>query len=158
MFRPMRRFKQQMTAEECTAVLSSGRRGVLAVLGDDGYPYGVPLNYWYSPENGKLYFHGAREGHKLDAVRNYDKVSFTVFDEGFYKEGDWAAWVHSVIVFGTVRIVEDEEEITEIARQIGLKYYPDAQEVVEILERTKGRIGAMEMSIEHMSGKLVHEK
>ena len=158
MFRPLRRIKQQMTEEECIEILKNGRRGVLSVLGDDGYPYGIPQNYWYDVQNHKLYFHGAREGHKLDAVKQYDKVSFTVYDEGFYKEGDWAAWVHSVIVFGRIQIIEDEERITEIARRIGLKYYPAAEDVEDILKRTKGRIGAMELTIEHMSGKLVHEK
>ena len=158
MFRPMRRFKQQMTEEECIETLLNGRRGVLSVLGDDGYPYGVPLDYQYSPETRTLYFHGAKEGHKIDAIKACDKVSFTVFDEGFYKQDDWAPWVHSVIVFGRIRIVEDEAEITEITRGIGMKYYPAEDEVTDILMRTKGRFGALALTIEHMSGKLVHEK
>ena len=83
MFRGMRRFKQQVSEEECIRVLKEQPRGVLSMIGDDGYPYGIPLDHWYCEENGRLYFHGAKEGHKIDAVTRCDKVSFCVMDEGF---------------------------------------------------------------------------
>lgn len=82
MFRGMRRFKQQISKEECIHVLKEQPRGVLSVLGDNGYPYGLPLDHWYSEKDDKLYFHCAKEGHKLDAVRECDKVSYCVMDEG----------------------------------------------------------------------------
>ena len=66
MFRKMRRFKQQLSEEECLEILKTAKRGVLAVLGDEGYPYAVPLDFVY--EDGKIYFHCAKEGHKLDAI------------------------------------------------------------------------------------------
>ena len=91
MFRGMRRFKQQISTEECIQILKEQPRGVLSVLGDDDYPYGIPLDHWYCEENGKLYFHCAKTGHKLDAVRKHDKVSYCVYDQGFRKEGDWAS-------------------------------------------------------------------
>ena len=82
MFRPMRRIKQQLSKEECINILKNEVRGVLSVIGDNGYPYGVPINFYYSSDENKIYFHGAREGHKIDSIKNYDKVSFCVYDKG----------------------------------------------------------------------------
>ena len=82
MFREMRRFKQQISKEECTEVLRNEPRGVLSVLGDDGYPYGIPMDHWYSETDGKLYFHCAKEGHKLDAIAKCDKAGYCVMDQG----------------------------------------------------------------------------
>jgi len=76
MFRKMRRFKQELSKEECMEILKNEPRGVLSVLGDDGYPYGMPVTHWYNEKNGKIYFHGAKSGHKIDAIKNCDKVSF----------------------------------------------------------------------------------
>lgn len=73
MFRTIRRFKQELTREECLAVLRSQPRGVLSLLGENGYPYGLPIDYWYNETDGKLYFHGAKEGHKIDAIRACDR-------------------------------------------------------------------------------------
>lgn len=91
MFRKMRRFKQELSKEECMEILKNEPRGVLSVLGDDGYPYGMPVTHWYNEKNGKIYFHGAKSGHKIDAIKNCDKVSFCVYDKGYRKENDWAA-------------------------------------------------------------------
>ena len=82
MFREMRRFKQQISQEECIEILKTEPRGILSMLGDDGYPYGIPLNHWYCEEDGHIYFHGARAGHKIDAVQRCDKVSYCVYDQG----------------------------------------------------------------------------
>ena len=90
MFRNMRRFKQQISDEQCIQILKEQPRGVLSMLGDDDYPYGIPLDHWYCEKDGKLYFHCAKTGHKLDAVRKHDKVSYCVYDQGFRKEGEWA--------------------------------------------------------------------
>lgn len=80
MFRPMRRFKQALPEEECLEVLKEGRRGTLALAGDEGYPYALPINYYFDPGSHRIYFHGAGEGHKIDALRRCDKVSFCVHD------------------------------------------------------------------------------
>ena len=90
MFRKMRRFKQELSERECIEILKKEPRGVLSMIGDDGYPYGIPMSHWYNEDDGKLYFHGAKEGHKIDAIQNCDKVSFCVYDEGYRKEGEWA--------------------------------------------------------------------
>ncbi len=76
MFRKMRRFKQQISNDECIAVLKNTKRGVLSLIGDDGYPYGIPIDHWYCEEDGKIYFHGAKEGHKIDAIKACDKGKY----------------------------------------------------------------------------------
>ena len=125
MFRKMRRFKQQISEEECLQVLRQEPRGVLSMIGDDGYPYGIPLDHWYSDSDGKLYFHGAKEGHKIDAVSSCDKVSYCVCDQGYRREGEWALNIRSVIVFGRIRPVTDEEKAREICTQICRKFTDD---------------------------------
>lgn len=109
MFRPMRRFKQALSAEECLEVLKEEKRGTLALAGDEGYPYALPINYFYEEASGRIYFHGAGEGHKIDAIRRCDKVSFNVHDAGVKLEGDWAYTVRSVTVFGRLHILEDRD-------------------------------------------------
>lgn len=156
MFRKMRRIKQQLTDEQCIEILQKESRGVLAVLGDGGYPYAVPLDFVY--RDGKLCFHSAVEGHKVDALKACSKVSFCVMDKGEAVEDDWALWFNSVICFGKMRLVEDPEETVAIARALGLKYYPTEQEVEEEIRRDVHRVLCMELTIEHMTGKRVHEK
>ena len=141
MFREMRRFKQQVSDEECIRVLKEQPRGVLSMIGDDGYPYGIPLDHWYCEENGRLYFHGAKEGHKIDAITKCDKVSYCVMDEGFRKEGEWALNITSVVVFGRIRFVTDQE----------LKY------IKHEVEFALPRAQCLELIPEHMTGKLVNE-
>ena len=156
MFRPMRRFRQQLPEAECLALLETQPRGVLAVLGDEDYPYAVPVDFLY--RDGKLYFHGAREGHKLDAVRRHDKVSLCVTDEGFRREGDWALSFRSVIVFGRIRpMAYDEPGIEELLRALGNKYNPDPEDVERELRGALARVQMLELTVEHMSGKRVRE-
>ena len=145
-FRKMRRFKQQLSEEECIAILEKEPRGVLAVLGEQEYPYAVPLDHLYW--DGKLYFHGARSGHKLDAIRRHSKVSYCVMDEGF----------RSVIVFGRVRAMDiDEPGIEDILRALGNKYNPDPADVEREIRGAIDRVQMLELTIEHMTGKLVNE-
>ncbi|MBR1692225.1 MAG: pyridoxamine 5'-phosphate oxidase family protein [Lachnospiraceae bacterium] len=157
MFRKMRRFKQQLTEEECISILRNEKRGVLAVLGDEDYPYTIPIDYVYDESGKKIYFHCAKEGHKVDAVRKHDKVSFCVYDQGFRREGEWALNIKSVIVFGRLHIVEDRGRTIEIARSLGLKYHPDAASVEEELRKAGDRVMCLELAPEHMTGKLVNE-
>ncbi|MBQ6425623.1 MAG: pyridoxamine 5'-phosphate oxidase family protein [Clostridia bacterium] len=157
MFRKMRRFRQQLSAEECVSILKMEPRGVLSVIGEDGYPYGMPVNQYYDDGTGKLYFHGAGEGHKIDAIRKCDRVSFCTYDRGFRKEGEWALNIRSVIVFGRIRIVEDREQTVTILRKLGLKHYPDAESVEREIEKDACRAVCLEMTVDHMTGKLVNE-
>ncbi|MBQ9437753.1 MAG: pyridoxamine 5'-phosphate oxidase family protein [Lachnospiraceae bacterium] len=157
MFRGMRRFKQQISEEECIDILKNELRGVLSVLGDDGYPYGIPLDHWYSEADGKLYFHCAKEGHKLDAIKKCDKVSYCVMDKGFRKDGDWALNIRSVVVFGRMHIVSEEEKKKEICTNICRKFTDDEAYLEKEMKSSFSKVCCLELTPEHMTGKLVNE-
>ncbi|HAW16347.1 MAG TPA: 5-nitroimidazole antibiotic resistance protein [Clostridiales bacterium] len=157
MFRKMRRFRQQVSEEECIRVLKSQPRGVLSMMGEDGYPYGIPMDHWYCESDGKIYFHGAKEGHKIDALKNCDKVSYCVYDEGFRKEGEWALNITSVVVFGRISFVTDMEKAKKIGEGICLKFTDDREYIDHELEHALPRAQCLELTIDHMTGKLVNE-
>ena len=155
-FRPMRRFKQQLPQEECVDILQNAYRGFLSVNGDGGYPYTVPINFLFA--EGKLYFHCAAAGHKLDAIRANDKACFTVIDEPRKEPDDWWYHVRSVICFGRVSVLEDEAEKDSYLRQLGAKYFPDGYDIEADMQRNAARALVFAFTIEHMSGKRVREK
>ena len=157
MFRKMRRFKQQISEQECIEVLENEPRGVLSVLGDNGYPYGIPMDHWYSGKDGRLYFHCAKEGHKLDAVAACDKACYCVMDQGFRREGEWALNIRSVIVFGRIRVVTDEEKKREICSSLCRKFTDDEEYLGKELKNSFPRVCCLELIPEHMTGKLVNE-
>ncbi len=156
MFREMRRFKQQTTTEECIEILKNGKRGILAVHGEDGYPYTVPLDYVY--EDGHIYFHCAKTGHKMDAIRADDKVSFCVLSDGVQEPDDW--WFHftSVVIFGRIHEVTQEEERDHHLRQLGRKYMPSEKMIEEDMRKNAPQAAVLRLDIEHMTGKRVREK
>lgn len=158
MFRPIRRKKRETDIEAAKALLLSGRRGVLAVNGDNGYPYAVPINYIYDKETEKIYFHGARAGHKIDALRACDKVCFTVYGNETIKDEDWAPFMQSVVVFGRCHLLEAGERATELLKKLAMKYYPNEQLVVDEIARDGKAAQVFEIEIEHLSGKEVQEK
>ena len=160
MFRQMRRFKQQISDAECIEVLKNAPRGVLSVHGEDGYPYGLPISHWYNEEDGKIYFHGAKAGHKLDAIRANDKVSFCVMDEGYREEGDWALNIKSVIVFGRIKTYQytDDLEIGHImGKGLTAKFTDDPNYAEDELAKVGKNMLVYEITIDHMTGKLVNE-
>ena len=157
MFREMMRKKQQLTEEECIEILKTELRGVLSVLGDDDYPYGMPINHYYCEEDGKLYFHGGKKGHKIDAMKRHEKASFCVYDEGFRKEGEWALNIKSVIVFGRIEFVEDREMVYHISEELSHKFTDD-DEYIQYEIRHSGP-GTLMFALvpEHITGKIVNE-
>lgn len=155
MFRPMRRIGQALDDRAIDQVLTQSMRGVLAVHGEDGYPYAFPMDFLYL--GGKLYFHCAREGHKLDALAADDRASFCVMDEGYRREGEWALNIKSVVVFGRVSGVDDPGRVEDIARRLGLKYHPTPESVEVELAKALDRVRILEMSVDHITGKLVNE-
>ena len=157
MFREMRRKKQALTEAECIAVLTEETRGVLSMLGDDDYPYGVPINHFYNEEDGHIYFHGGKIGHRVDAVKRHDKVSYCVYDDGFRKDGEWALNVKSVIVFGRVVLVDDDEKLRDICRKLCYKFTDDEDYIAGEMARFADKTLLMELVPEHMTGKLVKE-
>ena len=157
MFRPMRRFKQQVSEEECVRILKEEKRGVLSLHGEDGYPYGIPMDHWYCEEDGKIYFHGAKTGHKIDALAKDNRVSYCVYDAGFRREGEWALNVNSVVVFGRISLVTDGEKARMICENLCRKFTDDEEYIRKELESALPRVQCLELVIDHMTGKLVNE-
>lgn len=159
MFREMRRKNREIDRSLAEALLQKSRRGVLAVNGDDGYPYAIPVNYYYDRENQKIYFHGAREGHKVDALRANDKVCFTVYgNERIKKEEAWAPFMQSTVVFGRCHLLEAGEETTALLKRFAMKYYPSEELVDEEIAKAGKAVQFFEIEIEHMSGKEIQER
>lgn len=134
MFREMRRFKQQITTEECKKVLKEEKRAAFSVIGDDGYPYTIPINFYYDEADNIIYFHGAKEGHKVDAMNRCDKVCLTVWNQGFKKEGHWEWNPTSVVVFGKVKLVTEKNIFEDRLRKLAAKYYPNIDEIEKEME------------------------
>lgn len=153
MFRPMRRFKQALSPEECRAVLERGTSGVLALTGDGGWPYAVPLSYVYA--DGKLYFHSAKSGHKVDAIRSCPRASFCVIDQDHIVPEEYTTYFRSVIAFGTVRILEEDGEKRAAIEKLAVKYAPvDSRENRDgAIDREWAPLCMLEMPVEHLSGK-----
>ncbi len=157
MFREMLRKKQELSAEECIRLLEAEPRGVLSVLGDGDYPYGVPMNHYYCKQDGKIYFHGGKKGHKIDALRRHDKASFCVYDSGFRKEGEWALNIRSVVVFGRIEFVEDRETVYRICEELSRKFTSDEAYIAREIERSGAGTLLFALVPEHMTGKTVNE-
>ncbi|WKY46618.1 pyridoxamine 5'-phosphate oxidase family protein [Eubacteriaceae bacterium ES3] len=158
MFHKMRRFKQAVSESECRKILLEEKRGTFSVIGTNGYPYALPINFYYDEKDNRIYFHGAKEGHKFEAIKKCDKVCFTTWDSGFKKEGAWEWNVTSVIVFGRAKLIEDSEIKEDKVRKLALKYYPTREEVEEGIAHALDRTQLFAIEIEHMTGKLVNEK
>ena len=153
MFRELRRKRQALSPEACAAILARGTSGVLALWGDDGYPYAVPLSYVY--DGGAVYFHCAREGHKLDAIRRNPKASFCVIDQDQVVPEEYTSYFRSVIAFGTVRVLEGEGEKRSAIEKLALKYAPEdsAGRRREAIDREWMSLCMLEMTVEHLTGK-----
>ncbi|MBQ3876787.1 MAG: NimIJ family nitroimidazole resistance protein [Prevotella sp.] len=155
-FRPMRRKCQQLSNEESIGLLQKATAGTLALLGDGGYPYAVPLSYVYA--DGHLYFHSALSGHKVDAIRNCAKASFCVIAQDQVKPQEYTTYFRSVIAFGNIHIVEDPEEKLAIARLLGNRYNPHQDEALQReLDHGLSRMLALRFDIEHLTGKAAIE-
>lgn len=152
----MRRFKQELPHDECIELLVNSPRGVLAVLGDDDYPYTVPMNHVYI--DGKIYFHAAKEGHKHDAIEKHSKVSYCVMNDGFRKYDNWWYTFKSVIVFGEMNIITNNDEKINILTQLGDKYFPNHEYTLNEIDKFSDKADVYELTVKHISGKLVREK
>ena len=151
-FRAMRRSRQQLTQDRALEILQKATSGVLALLGDNDYPYAVPLSYVYS--EGKLYFHSAMAGHKIDAISKCDKASFCVIDQDNVQPETYTTHFRSVIAFGRISIVEDEAEKLAAARRLGDKYNPGHDEALQKeIESGLARMLVIRLDIEHLTGK-----
>lgn len=153
MFKKMRRKKQLLSFEEITAVLHRGTSGVLALSGDDDYPYAVPISYVY--DDNKIYFHCAKSGHKMDAIHRNPKASFCIIDQDKIIPEDYTTNFRSVIIFGQIRVVDDEQDKRTAIEKIAVKYAPEdtAEGRNAAILREWKPLCVIEMSIDHMTGK-----
>ena len=157
-FREMRRFKQQLSKEECFEILKSAPRGVIVMNGENGYPYAVTINQYFDETDGRIYFHGALQGLKVDLLGKDNKVGFTTTDKGHIEEGDWANTFKSVVCLGRVEEVNDKEKIYNQLRRLAEGFYPSPESIEKEIESAGSRVKMYVISIDHMTGKLVHEK
>ncbi len=151
-FRKMRCFRQQLSMRECNSILSCATSGTLALLGDNGYPYAVPIGYVYS--DGTFYFHSAKSGHKVDAIRDCDKASFCVIAADDVHPAEFTSYFRSVIVFGRIQIVDSEDERLRATVLLGERYNPgDAEGLQKEMEKAMSHMLVLRFDIEHLSGK-----
>lgn len=157
MFREVARAKQQLSRQECLRLLQEEPRGVLSILGDDGYPYGLPIDHWYNSEDGCLYFHSGKTGHKIDAMSRCPKASFCVYDAGYREDSDWALHIKSVIVFGRVEFIEDPAQAIALTRALSFKYTSDAGYIEDEIRKYGSGVLCFRLVPEHMTGKITKE-
>ncbi|WP_407375129.1 pyridoxamine 5'-phosphate oxidase family protein [Methanobrevibacter sp.] len=155
MFRKMRRHKQQLSLEECEEILANEPRGVLALLGDEDYTYAIPMTHVYVDD--KIYFHGAKTGHKNDAVKKHSKISYCVLNEGVLNDDGWSYTFKSVIVFGKIRTLDDRDEKIEKLTHLGDKFFPTHDETVKEIDRLLDVTEVFEITPDHITGKIVEE-
>ena len=159
MFKPIRKKINEIGRNTAEALLQSNRRGILAMNGDNGYPYAIPINYFYDCAGQKIYFHGAKAGHKVDALKTSDKVCFTVYgNERIDESESWAPYVQSVVVFGRCSLLEAGPKSIQQLKEFAMKYYPDETLADDQIARNGRATQMFEITIEHMSGKQVQEK
>ena len=151
-FREMRRKRQQLSEEESISILKKATAGTLALLGDNDYPYAVPISYVYA--DGRLYFHSALSGHKVDAIRKCDKASFCVIEQDDVQPKKYTTFFRSVIAFGRIHIIEDEQAKLKMARMLGNRNNPnDDESLQKELEQGLSRMLMIRFDIEHLTGK-----
>ena len=155
MFRKMRRHSQELCKTECEEILINEPRGVLALLGDYDYPYAVPMSHVYV--DGKIYFHGSMKGHKNDSIKNYNKASYCVLNKGVLNNDNWSYTFKSVIVFGKVTILTDKDEKIDKLTYLGDKFFPTHKQTIDEINRLVDKTEVFELTIDHMSGKIVEE-
>ena len=149
MFKPVRTKINEIDRAVTEALLQSNRRGILAMNGDN----------FYDCDNKKIYFHGAKAGHKVESLKTSDKVCFTVYgNERIDESESWAPYVQSVVVFGRCRLLEAGPESIDRLKEFAMKYYPSEQLVDENIAHAGRAVQMFEITIEHMSGKQVQEK
>lgn len=157
MFRELARKNKRLPHETCIALLQNERRGVLSVTGENGYPYGSPMNHFYNEADGCLYFHCGRAGHRLDALKKDDRASYCVMDRGVKPEGEWAYTVQSVIVFGRIEVIDDWDTMVDITTRLS-RLFPCGEAYIqqEIAQSGRGTL-LLKLTPEHICGKWVVE-
>lgn len=158
MFRPILKKKNALNNDVVIKILKEERRGILAINGDGGYPYAIPINFLYDETKNKIYFHSSRIGYKVELLKKDNKVCFTVYGNEIIKDEAWAPYMSSVVVFGKCTAIEDVNETINVLREFALKYYPNSEMVDKEIEKSKNSVLMFEISIDYITGKQVQEK
>lgn len=158
MFRPILKKKNALNNDVVIKILKEERRGILAINGDGGYPYAIPINFLYDETKNKIYFHSSRIGYKVELLKKDNKVCFTVYGNEIIKDEAWAPYMSSVVVFGKCIAIEDVNETINVLREFALKYYPNSEMVDKEIEKSKNSVLMFEISIDYITGKQVQEK
>ena len=158
LFPPLKRIRQQLSNEECSELLTKETRGVLSLRGTNGYPYAFPINFFFSKEENKIYFHCGKEGYKLDCLAEDPRAAFTVTEQGEKESGNWWFTARSAIAFGKIEIITNPSEIADISRKLSAKFTSDQAYVEKEIEQYLSKTICLVLSIEHLSGKRVKEK
>lgn len=157
MFRELTRIKNKLSDEACIRILTTEKRGVLSVNGDGGYPYAMPMNHYYNPDDGAIYFHCGKTGHRLDSLKKDGRASFCVYDGGFRKDGEWALNIGSVIVFGKIEIIDEPSVTADISEKLSLKFTDDAEYIRNEIKNFAANTLILKLKPENICGKLVNE-
>ncbi len=158
MFRKIRKIKNEINQEDVKELLKTSRRGILAMNGDDGYPYAIPVNYFYDETEGKIFFHGAKAGYKVDCLKSSDKVCFTVIGSEMIRAEEWAPYMQSVVIFGRCQLIDDKQNAMKRLKDFAMKYYPSENMVLDEIKEDGKATQMFEIDIEYMTGKEVQEK
>lgn len=158
MFRKIRKIKNEINQAEAKELLKNSRRGILAMNGDDGYPYAIPVNYFYDETEGKIFFHGAKAGYKVDCLKSSDKVCFTVIGSEMIRAEEWAPYMQSVVIFGRCQLIDDKQNAMKRLKDFAMKYYPSENMVLDEIKEDGKATQMFEIDIEYMTGKEVQEK
>lgn len=158
MFRSIRRKDRTISQEAAETLLRQERRGILALNGDEGYPYAIPINFLYDESQQRIYFHGAKSGYKVDAIQKCDKICFTVYGNETIKDLTWAPYVQSVVVFGKCQLLDLDENTVKILKQLAMKYFPDEEIADREITKYGQAVQLFEITIEHMTAKQIQEK
>lgn len=158
MFRKIRKFKNEINQAEVKELLKNSRRGILAMNGDDGYPYAIPVNYFYDENEGRIFFHGAKAGYKVDCLKSSNKVCFTVIGNEMIREEVWAPYMQSVVIFGRCQLIDDNQTAMKRLKDFAMKYYPSENMVIDEIKADGKATQMFQIDIEYMTGKEVQEK
>lgn len=158
MFRKVRKIKNELDEKTTKEVLKKAPRGVLALNGDDGYPYGLPLNYVYDEDNNVLYFHGTKTGYKIDCIEKSPKASFTALLEEGVSDDGWSKNVSSVVAYGLLEEIEDSDFARDALVKLAQKYYPSENLIEENIKANFKNTKMLAFHINYMTGKRVNER
>ena len=158
MFRKIRRIKNEIDLDSGKKLLADNKRGVLSFNGEDGYPYSIPINYFYDEKENKLYFHGSKTGYKIDCINKNNKSCFVTYGDEKLSEDGWSSNLSSVVVFGKIEIIEDKDLASKKLMELATKYYPSIAEAAETMERSFKNVLIFALDIDYMTCKRVNER